>query len=364
MRLIPSISFFLGMLITLAACSESEQVTVRKMDLVQGVYASGNIKPAGYYQVNSKVPGILDEIMVSVGQEVEAGTPLLKLQNEPNEMNLQIAKNQYDLALKNSLPDSDLLQQLQQQAERARIIFQQDSLEFERFRKLQEDNIGAKQEYDRVRLKYQTSYNTFQIARSKLKETEDRLQVEVENARSNYLAQKSMTGDYTILSAINGRVYDIIPEEGELIAANRPVMEIGSKDRFEAELQVDETDISLIREGQEVYYDLDALEDSVLSGQITLIYPNINPIERTARVRASVEATNFMLFPGMTLEANIVIGKKNQILILPVEYLTGTNEVIMEDGSLKKVETGIRDLNYVEIVSGLQEGDIVLKPGS
>ena len=175
-------------------------------------------------------------------------------------------------------------------------------------------------------------------------------------------AQQSRTGDYTLLSAINGAVYDIHPNEGELISPNQPIMEIGATGKFEAELDVDETDITLIEEEQSVFFELDALEDSVLEGEIMRIYPRIDPVERTARVIASMNPKDYRLYPGMSLEANIVIREKDGVLVLPVLYVSESNEVILEDGSRKTVETGIRDLSYVEITGGLEEGDVVLKP--
>lgn len=364
MRSIYSLPLLIMMIYTSIGCSEQEQVQVKKTDLVQGVYASGNVMPIGHYEITSKVSGIVDEILISVGQEVEAGTPLVKLQNQPNESNLQIAKNQLELARKNAQSDSDLLKQLLQQVENSQAVFKQDSTEFERYHRLQEDSIGTEQDLEQAQLRYQTSLNNYQIAVSKLHETRDRLQIELDNARNNYLAQESMTGDYTILSAIDGKVYDIFPKEGELIAANRPIMEIGAVDRFETELQVDETDIVMVKEGQLVYYELDAIEDTVLSGVISLIYPRINTIERTAKVIASIDPSGYPIYPGMALEANIVISEKENVLVLPVTFITEENEVILEDNSRKQIEIGIRDLNYVEVVSGLQEGDIILKPES
>jgi len=355
-------SYAILILFIFAACSEREQVQVERMDLVQGVYASGNVMPEGHYEVRSKVSGIVDEIMVDAGEEVEVGTPLLKLRNQPTESNLRITKNQLELARKNARPDSDLLRQLSQQVENSRVVFTQDSIDLERYRQLRKDNIGSARDLDRARLQYQTSLNNYQIAVSKLQETRDRLQVELDNARNNYLAQESRTGDYTILSALDGKVYDIIPSEGELIAGNQPIMELGATNRFETELQVDETDIIMVKQGQPVYYDLDAIEDTVLQGSISLIYPRINTIERTAKVIASIDASGYPMYPGMALEANIVISEKKNVLVLPVNYITGDNEVVMEDNSRKKVETGIRDLTYVEITSGLQEGDVILKP--
>lgn len=362
MRSIRYIPLFILLILITIGCSEREQVQVKKMDLVQGVYASGNVVPVGHYEVTSKVSGIVDEVLVSVGQEVTTGTPLVKLQNEPSDANLRIARNQLELARKNAAPDSDLLKQLRQQLENSRSVFQQDSVEVERYRELQQDSIVTRQDFERIQLQFQTSLNNYQIAESKFRETRDRLQVELDNARNNFRAQESMTGEYTLMSAIDGKVYDIIPKEGELVAANRPIMAIGSTDQFETELQVDETDIVMVKEGQLVYYELDAIEDTVLSGVVTLIYPRINTIERTAKVTASIDPLEYPLYPGMALEANIVVNEKENVLVLPVTFINEENEVILEDGSLKQIETGIRDLNNVEIVSGLEEGQIVLKP--
>jgi multidrug efflux pump subunit AcrA (membrane-fusion protein) len=364
MRSSYSLTILLLMVFTAIGCSDREQVQVERMNLVQGVYASGNVMPVEYYEVTSKVSGFVDSILVSVGDQVKIGTPLVKLQNQPNESSLQIAKNQLELAQQNAASDSDLMKQLTQQVENTQIVFKQDSVELERYRRLREDNIGSIQDLDRSQLRYQTSQNNYQISVSKLNETRIRLQIELDNARNNVLAQESMAGDYTILSAIDGKVYNIIPKEGELIAGSRLIMEIGANSRFESELQVDETDIVMVKAGQLVYYELDAIADTVLSGVVHLIYPRINTIERTAKVVASIDPGDYPLYPGMALEANIVIGEKENVLIIPVTYINEDNEVVLEDGSKKSVETGFRDLNYVEILSGLEEGDVVLKPES
>ncbi|WP_340106234.1 efflux RND transporter periplasmic adaptor subunit [Rhodohalobacter sp. 8-1] len=363
MNLAKTVSLLL-LLVTLAlGCSDREQVIVERKNLVQGVYASGNVMPTGYYEVTSKVPGIIDKILVSVGENVEIGTPLAKLQNQPNEANLQIARNQLELARKHAAPDSDVLAQLEKQVENARAVFVQDSTEFERRHRLRDDNIGSRQTLDLAELRYKTSLKSYQIARRKLSETRSRLEVELDNARNNFIAQQSRTGDYTLLSAIEGKVYDIMPKEGELVAGSRPIMEIGSANEFETELQVDETDIVMVKAGQTVHFELDALEDTVLSGSVSLIYPRIDTIERTAKVIASINPGKSPLYPGMALEANIIVREKEDILVIPVTYINDENEVILANENRKQIETGIRDLNYVEVVSGLSEGDVILKPG-
>lgn len=69
----------------LYSCTGKEEYVVHRKDLVQAVYASGEVLPVNFYEVTSKIPGIVDSIYVSVGQRVNAGDVLLKI--EPRSIN-------------------------------------------------------------------------------------------------------------------------------------------------------------------------------------------------------------------------------------------------------------------------------------
>src|SRR6056297_2661531 len=124
MRQFNVVTFLLLLIISTAGCSDREQVRVERKNLVQGVCASGNVMPVGHYQVTSKVSGIIDDILVSVGQNVEIGTPLIKLEK---------------------------------QVQSSRAVFKQDSTELARYRWLSDDNIGSTHNLDLAELRYQTS---------------------------------------------------------------------------------------------------------------------------------------------------------------------------------------------------------------
>lgn len=349
----------------LYSCTGKEEYVVHRKDLVQAVYASGEVLPVNFYEVTSKIPGIVDSIYVSVGQRVNAGDVLLKIETEVNQLNLQTAKNLYELAKKNASEHSDRQAGLEQKVDAAFAAYQQDSSDYERYKRLNEQNIGTKQTLEQSRLRYQTSKSNYIIARNTLRETRDQLQVELQNARNNYLAQQSMLGDYMLVAAISGKVYDILPSAGEYVTSNHPVIDLGAADSFEVEMLVDETDIILISKGQPVVYELDALEDTAFQGTVKEIYPRINPVDKTAKVVATIDPVAYDLYPGMSLEANIIIQEKKGILVVPVEYVSMDGTVIVKKGSKKetvKVKTGIRDLKYAEIVSGLEENDHILSP--
>jgi multidrug efflux pump subunit AcrA (membrane-fusion protein) len=351
--------------VLLSTCAKREEYVVQRKDLVQAVYASGEVLPVDFYEVTSKLPGIVDSIYVSVGQRVDAGALLLKMQSQTNRLNLQTARNFYELAKKNASDGSDRLASLEQKIDAAYATYRQDSLDFERHKRLNEQNIGTDQAFEQARLRFQTSKSNYIIARSDFRETRDQLRIELQNARNNYLAQESMLGDYTLVAAISGKVYDILPKTGEFVSSNVSIVHLGAADTFEVEMLVDETDIILISEGQQVVYELDALEDTVFHGTVREIYPRINPVDKTAKVVASIDPGNYDLYPGMSLEANIIIREKKGILVVPVEYVSLDGTVVVKKGTKREsveVKIGIRDLEFAEILSGLEEGDRILNP--
>jgi multidrug efflux pump subunit AcrA (membrane-fusion protein) len=349
----------------LFSCSSPEAYVVQRKDLVQAVYASGEVRPVDFYEVTSKTAGIVDSIYVAVGQTVAAGDPLLKIQSPTSRLNLQTAANLYELARNNAQEHSDRLSRLSRQVATAYATYQLDSVDYERYARLNEQGIGSEQTFEQARLRFLSSRNNYLSARSNLQDTREQLQVELRNARNNYLSQQSLLSDYLLVAAISGKVYDVIPQAGELVSSNRPVIELGAADSFEVEMLVDETDIILISPGQPVVFALDALEDTVLHGTVRRRYPRVNPVDKTVKVIASIDPAGYDLYLGMSLEANIIIREKKDILVVPVEYVSMDGTVIVKQGNKGAsvtVRTGIRDLQYAEILSGLAEGDRIIKP--
>lgn len=363
MRTLAALSLIIASL--LLACTSPEEYVVQRKDLVQAVYASGEVLPVNRYGVTSKTSGIVDSIYVAVGQEVSAGDTLLKIQSPTSRLYLQTAENLYELARKNAQENSDHLTGLTQKVAATYATYQLDSLEYKRYKRLNEQNIGSRQTFEQAKARFKNSRSKYLIAQNNLQETREQLRVEMRNARNNYQVQESLLSDYILVAEISGKVYDIIPEAGELVSSNHSLMELGAKDTFEVHLLVDETDIILIRERQEVVYELEALEDTVLHGTVKKIYPRVNPADKTVKVVASIDPAGYDLYLGMSLEANIIIQEKNDILVIPVEYISIDGTAIVKKGSKEEsisVRTGIRDLQYAEILSGLEENDRILKP--
>ena len=68
------------------------------------------------------------------------------------------------------------------------------------------------------------------------------------------------------------------------------------------------------------------------------------------------------LFPNLTCEANIVVQEKEKALTIPRACLLENDFVLLENNEKRKVTTGLKDYQKVEILSGLTVNDIILKP--
>jgi multidrug efflux pump subunit AcrA (membrane-fusion protein) len=188
--------------------------------------------------------------------------------------------------------------------------------------------------------------------------------VELENAQIQYDAQISNKNDYTITAAVNGKVYDIIPKEGELVNTQVILMEIGDGSHYEIELSVDETDVSLVHRGQSVMLSMDAYGDKVFQGKITEAYPRINQANKTSKVMASIDLQGeTQIYSGMSVEANIIIAERKNTLVIPREFLVDGKKVMLKsNGELVPVHKGAEDLEFVEVLDGIDEKTELKKP--
>jgi multidrug efflux pump subunit AcrA (membrane-fusion protein) len=360
-----NVLFTIPFLVFLFSCGGKTNSThPERKDLTEAVYASGKIFPKNDYKVLAKLSGYVEEIHVHVGDSVKIGQPLLTIRSEVSDLNVDAAKNQLSLAQKNADDNGALLSSLKQDVISAKSKYDLDSLNFNRYASLLKQNAASQLQYDQAKVLMESSHAFYQTAQGNLSATRDRLKTELLNAKLQFDAQSSNQSDYTITSAVNGRVYDIIPKKGELVGPLMPaILEIGDANEFEVELSVDETDIALLEKDQQIIYSIDAYKDREFKGTVEQEYPRISVGNKTSRVISSVTIpSDVKVFSGMSVEANIIIAEKKNILVIPREYLSADNTVkVKGKDEPVKVTLGVKDLQYVEIVSGLTETDEIIK---
>lgn len=337
----------------------NETVHPEKRDLTQAVYASGKIYPKNHYKVSSRLPGYVQEILVHVGDTVSAGQPLIRIRSEISAINVEAAKNQYQLAANNASENGPALGALKQEVAAAESKYILDSTNFVRYGNLLQAKSASQLQYDQSKVQFESSRAAWNRSKYNYTSTRDRLRTESENAKLQLDAQTTNQGDYTINSAVSGKVYDIVPQLGDLVSSQIPLIEIGSATEFEVELSIDETDISFVVAGQEILYEIDAYRDVPLTGTVLEIYPRISSGNKTAKIIASISLGDSMVvYSGMSVESNIIIAEKKSVLVIPREYVKPGNMVNVKGKDQPvKITTGAGDLEYMEVTSGLSETD-------
>ena len=341
--------------------NKQETIQPLKQDLTESVYSSVTIQPDSLYKVYSIVAGILEKNSVEEGDMVVKNQPILQIINNTPKINTQNAKLSLDLARDNYKGSAAILSSIEDEILAAELQFQNDSTNYFRQKNLWEQNIGSKAEFDSRKLKYQLSSNSLKLSKSKYSRTKNELRTALKQAENNYRTSLINTKDFTITSKINGKVYSLEKEPGEIVSNIEPLASIGSASKFVIELLVDEEDIVKISLNQEVIITLDAYKGSVFNGKVSKIFPKKDERNQTFVVEALFEESPKTLYPGLSGEANIIIATRKNVLTIPKDYLIDGNNVKTDDG-LFTVETGLQNLEYIEIVSGISEDTNIHKP--
>ena len=355
------IGFVLLLISCFSCANKQEKINPIKRDLTESVYSSVIVQPDSLYQVYSIVAGILDKNLVEEGDLVTTGKPIIQIINNTPKLNTQNAKLSFDLARENYNGRATLLSAIEDEIISATLQYKNDSINFFRQKNIWEQNIGSKAEFDAKKLKYQLSSNNLNLLRSNYNRTKNELKTALMQAENNYKTSLIATTDFTIKSKINGKVYALNKNQGEIVSTMEPIASIGSATDFVIEMLVDEVDIVKITINQKVIVSLDAYKEEVFTGKVSKIYPKKDERNQTFLVEALFDEAPKTLYPGLSGEANIVIDTRKDVLTIPKEYLIDGNKVKTDDGELT-IETGLQNMDFVEVLSGITEETPIYKP--
>lgn len=224
------------------------------------------------------------------------------------------------------------------------------------------------------------------IAEQDMETQIENARISLENAQLSLKSAQEKLEDYTITSPIDGEVIEKNLDVGDNIngmsssgtTVSYPAV-IYDRSQLTFEMDIDEQDISQVQVGQKVEITADALDGQSFTGVVDKI--NINGTTASGHtsypVTVLVDGSPEELYPGMNVSAKILIEDAGNVLTLPVEAVERGDTVkvalpgcLDENGNIvdisaveeRKVTLGRNDDNYIEIVDGLEEGDVVLAP--
>ncbi|HUA01896.1 MAG TPA: efflux RND transporter periplasmic adaptor subunit [Candidatus Aquilonibacter sp.] len=406
---------------------------VAREDLTSLVTASGEIRPKNYTNVLGEGIGKITDIVVKEGDYVKKGDVLLHLENVQPGADVQAQEASIDAAAAGLQAaganyDAAVASLAQRQSDLEKAL-----LDWQRGQQLYRQQLIAKQEYDSDKATYDSSVAAVTSAQAQI----DQMRASREQARSNLeqnRAELRHTEDVlhktTYTAPINGIVSYIAVRVGENVvpgiqnAQGSFLMTISDMSIVTAEVKVDETDITSVRDGQPVEVSIDAIPDKTFTGHVTevgelailrtsgedsMTETTANTQEaRDFKVVVTLDSPPSSLRPGLSATAKIQTAYRKDVIAIPIQALAertqkeldeaknGTsNDVTLaasnsNDANNKEiqgvfvvrngkaefvpVQTGVTGITDIEITGGLREGDTIvtgsfkalrsLKPGA
>ena len=209
------------------------------------------------------------------------------------------------------------------------------------------------------------------------KDTMENAESQLENAQTSLDNTQDNYDNYTITAPISGQVIAKNYKVGDTIERNSSssttVATIYDLSALTFEMSIDELDVLNVEVGQKVEVTADALEGQAFTGTVT----NVSLESAYSNGVTTYPVTVTMdemgdLLPGMNVDGVIILDEAQDVLAVPSGALMRGNQVYVKDDSVTErqgpvpagfraveVETGVISDSYVEIKSGLEEGDVV-----
>jgi HlyD family secretion protein len=361
---------------------EEKIVAVNRGDIARSVVAVGQVEPLSKVEVKSKANGIIQALLVDVGDDVTEGQLLAELDKE----NLQAQVREATATLDGEKAN---LQVAISAEAKARIEAIHPELEFtrrdlERIQSLFEQKVASPQALDDARKAHELAQNRRQLleaavesAAASVQQAQARMaaaQAALDRAEENLRYASIRSPIRGVVLARPTEIGDAVSSILNLGSAATLIMTLGDMRSVYVKGEVDEADVGKIRVGLPVRTKVESFPGESFVGTVTRIAPigkELNNVT-TFEVRVSIANPEGRLRVNMSANAEIVLEEHKNVLIIPeaaLVYDRGTNtSVQLRDerapvGFRKvAVRTGISNGQRTEVLEGVGESDRVVLP--
>lgn len=350
--------------------------TVSKKTITEVIPANGKIKPVVEVKISPDVSGEIIELNFKEGDPIKKGDLIIKIKQD-----VYISMRDRAEASLNSIKAQ--LTQMMAQYNQIELNYQRNKTLFEQKAISESDYESALSQYEVVKEQMKAAEFNVKSASASLKE-----------AQENLIKT-------TIYAPMDGIISKMSVERGERVVgtsqfAGTEMLRIANFKDMEVLVDVNENDIIRIKPNDTTTIEVDAYPDRKFTGIVTQIANSAKNIGSALEQVTNFEVKVYILpesysdlvnagknpfRPGMSASVSIQTAKKSDILTIPIQAITtradllsdttkkslGGNEVVeqvfvMKGDTLevRKITTGIQDLNNIEVLTGIKDGDVVV----
>jgi RND family efflux transporter MFP subunit len=329
------------------------------------VESVGTLFPFDEAIISAEVDGRIEAVSVDLGDRVEQGQILVRINDEEQRYLLsqneaQLRQSLERLGLKS---ENDRVKDIRETPDvrKAQAELFDAEQRYQRVRKLVDQGIGSQADLDQAAARFKANQAAYDNA---LNSTRLLIQ-EVERFKAALELQRKRLRDTTVRAPFPGFVKERQATQGQYVKANTPLLTLVKVDPIRLRIEIPERMAPWIRVGQMVEVAVEAFENRKFQGKIWRISPTVDQTKRTFVAEALIDNPRGELKPGSYARAKVPSDKVEQVKLIParsINYVLGSNRayVIKDDVvEAREVKLGERFESLVEVSEGLQEGERV-----
>ncbi len=291
-------------------------LTLSPTTITDRINLPGVVEPWTRLSLMAKLNGSITEVVVDEGDRVKKGDILARIEDADFRIALERAAAAYDL---------------------------------------------AKAEYDRDK----SIYDKGVIPTA----TMDTNRTKMQQAKADYQNAKLLLSRTTVTSPMDGIIRRMDAKVGLQLSIGDPIAEILETDRMKGVIGIPESDVTAVRELENVELTVQALDDRVITGKKHFLSPAPENIARLYNLELEIENKDGEVLAGMFVRADVVKKEIKDTLTVPFYSVISRNDeqyvYVDEEGvAIKKnVRLGVMEKWMVQVTAGLEPGDRILVEG-
>lgn len=363
--------------------TSSQAVEARYAPLVRTLQFSARVETLSRVEVGATVTGRVQEVLVREGESVRAGQPLVRLESDEARAALaQAVASEKQAQARLSGLRSTGRSATRAQLEQAEANLTAARAELGRSQQLVAQGFLSASRLDDARRAVNVAEAQRDAAQAQTQANADRgtdiaqAQAQLQAAAAATASARARLAQMVVSAPAAARVLTRDVEPGQIVQPGRALLSLALSGPTQIVAQVDERFLEQLRVGQKAAVVADAFTSQQLGATVLSIAPDIDAQRGAVEVKFSLDQPPPpFLREDMTLSVEVETARRDRTLVLPARAVrseAGVEKVLVaQDGRAveRPLRTGLRTLDAVEVLGGVQEGERVLlatalKPGA
>ncbi len=308
---------------------------VKRQKISEKLLYTGLIEARDKVVITPDVGGKIARIYVEEGDRVKKGDLVAEL--DTRAIRLQLEQAQAALAV-------------------AEANLNDANRNLQRMERLKDEEAVSNQQYEKIKLAYEAAEAQRQQAEAAVNLAKYNLEVS--------LMRAPFSG---VVASKNAEVGDVINPMMGGFSSNSGVLTLMDFSQIRIEIDVSYEDIVRIRKGQKAELKVTSLPNASFVGRVAVVSMVADPSSKKFKVEVNVDNPDLILRPNTFGEVVLEVSAQEQALVIPQNALLENKYVFIADGrqALKKeIGAGLQNSEWLEVVEGLKEGDLVIVEGN